>query len=135
MFNRQRKIRLDAAPLRRFALQLAGRLKTDRGFSIVLVSDSAMRRLNRRFAGKDRPTDVLSFPDGPEEWEAEAEPYAGDVVISVDAADRQRRGSLLDELKVLSLHGLLHLLGYDHETDDGEMRLLERKLKKEFHLV
>lgn len=109
-------------------------MDAEKSFSIVLVSDAAMRRLNRRFAGKDRPTDVLSFPDRPEDWEVGAEPYAGDVMISVDAAERQRRGSLLNELKALSLHGFLHLLGYDHETDDGEMRSLERKLKEEFDL-
>ncbi len=134
VFNRQRGIPVKVAPLQDFARQIAERLEMERGFSLVLVSDAAIRKLHKRFAGKDRPTDVLSFPDrtdGP--WEVE-EAYAGDVFISVETANRQKRGDLLDELKVLALHGVLHLLGYDHETDQGEMSALESKLKKEFRL-
>lgn len=132
VFNRQRKIRLDCAPLRKFAEALAGRLRMRQSFSVVLISDRAMRRLNRRFAGKDRPTDVLSFPCGPEPWPDAGEACAGDVFISVERADAQKRGHLGEELKVLILHGVLHLLGYDHETDRGEMAALESELKEEF---
>ena len=93
--------------------------------TIAVVSDARIRALNRRFRGKDRATDVLSFPAG--------EPGAlGDVVIAAGVAARQalRAGhSLQDEFRVLALHGLLHLLGYDHEHDDGRMARLERRLR------
>ncbi|MCP4201337.1 MAG: rRNA maturation RNase YbeY [bacterium] len=88
-----------------------------------------MRRLNRAFRGKDRPTDVLSFPgettmDGI---------HLGDIAVSVPAARRQaleRGHSVERELKVLLLHGVLHCLGHDHETDSGEMDRLERRLRR-----
>ncbi len=122
------------APLRAFAETLSERLAQGRAFSVVLLSDRAMRRLHRRFAGKDRTTDVLSFPCHGEEWETEEEPYAGDVFISVERADRQKEGSLLGELKTLALHGVLHLVGYDHETDGGEMAALESRLREELKI-
>ena len=89
-----------------------------------------MRTLNRRFAGKDVPTDVLSFPTT--EVERAQDPYLGDIFMSTETADRQRPGDLLKELEVLSLHGLLHLLGYDHEVDRGEMSRIEQRLRREF---
>lgn len=101
-------------------------------FSVVLISDPLMKSYNQEFRCEDRATDVLSFPYEEDEWEEES--YLGDILISVETAHRQRRKTLLEELKVLSLHGLLHLLGYDHETDRGEMEVLERKLKREFRV-
>lgn len=93
--------------------------------TIALVSDARIRALNRRFRGKDRATDVLSFPAG--------EPgVLGDVVIAAGVAARQavQAGHPLQaELRVLALHGLLHLLGYDHQHDDGRMARLERRLR------
>jgi len=86
-----------------------------------------MRRLNRRYRGKDRTTDVLSFP--PAEG---AGGFLGDLVISVPEARRQakRSGQAVEAvIRKLLLHGLLHLLGYDHETDRGEMDALEGKLR------
>ena len=133
IFNRQRKLSVDRAPLQSFCSQLAERVQLAHGFSICLVSDQRMRQLNRRFAGKDKVTDVLSFPDEGEPWE-EDEQYVGDIVISVETAERQRRSTLENELRVLALHGLLHLIGYDHETDSGEMIQLESVLKEEFQL-
>ncbi len=103
------------------------------GFSVALVSDSAIRRYNLSFRGKDRATDVLSFPNPRETWEID-QPYLGDILISVERADRQKVQSLLGEVKALSLHGILHLLGHDHEKDQGQMESLERKLRKEFRL-
>ncbi len=95
--------------------------------AVVLAGDGLLRRLNRDYRGKDRPTDVLSFPgDG-------GEAGLGDVVISVATAERNARGlgrTLLQELDVLALHGFLHVLGYDHETDDGTMDRLEARLRK-----
>jgi probable rRNA maturation factor len=93
---------------------------------LVFAGDAALRRLNRRYRGKDRPTDVLSFP-GPGGADG-----LGDVVISVPAAERNARQlgrSLAQELDVLALHGFLHVLGFDHETDDGTMDRLERRLR------
>lgn len=116
-----------------FCQALAARLRLQREFSICLVSDRKMRQINRQFAGKDKPTDVLSFPNQVEDWE-EPDSYAGDIVISVEMAERQKKSDLHGELKVLCLHGLLHIMGYDHEADHGEMNRLERKLQREFGL-
>ena len=99
---------------------------------VALVGDAKMRALNRQFRGIDRPTDVLSFPADP----AERRPHGGrrwlgDVVIATGVARRQAgaRGCPLDvEYRRLALHGLLHLLGYDHTCDDGQMERLERRL-------
>ena len=93
--------------------------------TIALVSDARIRALNRRFRGKDRATDVLSFP-------ANEPGVLGDVVIAAGVAARQAveaGHSLQAEFRVLALHGLLHLLGYDHQHDDGRMARLERRLR------
>jgi len=118
--------------LRDFLDQLSIQMALQTGFSVVLLSDAAMKDYNREFRGEDSATDVLSFPN--EEDDGEEEPYLGDILICVDAAARQQRKTLLAELQVLSLHGLLHLLGYDHETDQGEMETLEGRLRREFQL-
>ena len=131
LFNRQRKLSLSTRPLVEFFLELELRLG-ELDCSIVLVSDSAIRKLNRDYAFKDYPTDVLSFPTS--DVDRRNDPYLGDVVISVETAARQATASLLEELKVLSLHGVLHLLGYDHETDDGEMKALEKELRADMNL-
>ena len=95
--------------------------------TIALVGDAAMRRLNRRFAGKDRATDVLSFPsDG-------VDGALGDIAIATGVARRQARDgrrTYLEELRVLALHGLLHLLGYDHHGDGGKMARVESRLRR-----
>jgi probable rRNA maturation factor len=98
--------------------------------SIALVGDATVRALNRNFRGIDRATDVLSFP-----WDTASDPsrFFGDIVIARGVARRQARRaghSELTELRVLALHGLLHLLGYDHEHDHGAMRRLERRLRR-----
>ncbi len=100
------------------------------GLGVRFVGDRAMRLANRRFRGKDTATDVLSFPG---EDADEGKGYLGDILISVPTARRQAAaaGHGVDrELKVLLLHGILHCLGYDHETDQGEMERLERRLRK-----
>jgi len=101
--------------------------------TIALVSDARVRALNRRYRGKDYATDVRSFPatESAMEREASAERYLGDIVIATGVARRQARDlghSLAAELRILALHGLLHLLGYDHERDRGRMRTLEQRL-------
>lgn len=132
VFNRQRKFAVDMTGLKAFLRRLALRLKVPGDFSVMLVSDRRIQSYNARFAGKNRPTDVLSFPT--DESHREQEAYWGDIVISVETADRQRGGSLLRELQILSLHGVLHLLGYDHERDGGRMVRMERKLRREMNL-
>jgi probable rRNA maturation factor len=113
---------------------------------IALVGDRAMQRLNREFAGKNKATDVLSFPAclaeahraradrAPgERGGATVHAYLGDIVIATGVARRQARAAkhpYARELRVLALHGLLHLLGYDHETDDGAMARVEARLRR-----
>ena len=106
--------------------QSAARLRGQ--VTVLLTTDAAIRRLNRQFRGKNKPTDVLSFPAGG----VGAEQIAGDLAISVPTALCQaieRGHSLSTEVKVLILHGLLHLAGYDHETDTGQMARRERLLR------
>ena len=99
---------------------------------LVLTGDHSLRELNHRFLGIDRETDVLSFPDGDELPSGRV--LLGEVVISLDRARIQARElghDELHELCELALHGTLHLLGYDHERDDGEMNELELRLRRE----
>lgn len=103
---------------------------------VLLADDPTLKRLNRDFRGKNKATDVLSFP-APTEDEGGAADYAGDIAISLDTAARAatRYGhSLRDEVRILLLHGLLHLNGMDHETDSGEMAALEAELRTELKL-
>lgn len=97
----------------------------------MFCGDRAMRTLNRRYRGMDAPTDVLAFP-------AETVGLLGDIVISIPCASRQarRRGEPpAREIDRLLLHGFLHLSGYDHETDDGEMNALEKNLRRKLALA
>ena len=121
---------LGGATLRPWISRMAGELAADfDSLTVRFTGDRAMRRLNRDFRGKDRTTDVLSFP-------GEATPegrHLGDIVISVPTAERQagELGHGLErEVKTLLLHGVLHCLGYDHESDGGEMERLERRLRR-----
>ena len=102
--------------------------------NVALVSDARVRRLNQQFRGKDQPTDVLSFPAGDDNY-LQAIDLVGDIVIARGMARRQARRAghpEATEHRVLALHGLLHLLGYDHEDarDAGAMARLERRLRR-----
>ena len=111
--------------------QVAVRLRGE--VNVLLTTDAAMRDLNRRFRRKNKPTDVLSFPAANLVQSEEK----GDLAISVETALKQSREqghALSIEIKVLILHGLLHLAGYDHETDTGQMQRRERKLRAELKL-
>ena len=109
--------------------------------TIALVSDAQMRALNRRYRGKDYATDVLSFPvladpDRPaaRRRSGRGRSHLGDIVIARGVAGRQARAAghgTPEELRILALHGLLHLLGYDHEHDHGQMARLERRLRRQ----
>lgn len=132
VLNRQRGRRVDAPRLRRFLERLIRELPVRKADSLALclVSDLRMREYNRRYRGRDASTDVLSFPAGPTDV-PQAGRHLGDIVIAVPTAARQaheRGHSLERELQLLALHGYLHLLGYDHETDDGTMLRLEGQL-------
>lgn len=100
---------------------------------VLLTGDRALRRLNKDFRGKDKPTDVLSFPTPAEI----ADHHAGDLAISLETAARQAETyghTLRDEVRILLLHGLLHLSGEDHETDNGQMAAREALLRRELRL-
>jgi len=132
--NRQRKVSVDVERWREFARSALKVVPAKgAGVTVVFVSDRAMRALNRRWRGKMGTTDVLSFPAGQEEFEKGLGLSLGDVVISAEQAARQAAEHGLDfegEVAQLVLHGLLHLCGYDHETDGGEMNALELKLRR-----
>ena len=129
VLNHQRKHAVNNGKLRHFLSALIPELGLGcREFSVVFITDEKIRRFNRDYRGFDKPTDVLSFPgDGD---------YLGDILISCETAYNQSRKSsaLSFETNVhrLVLHGLLHLMGYDHETDNGEMRTIERRLRRRF---
>jgi probable rRNA maturation factor len=129
--NRQRRRVVRPARLRRVLRAAARDLGVTGELAVVLAGDRALRSLNARYRGKDKPTDVLSFP-GPGGDEG-----LGDVVISLETAERNARAlgrTLPQEVDVLALHGFLHVLGYDHETDDGTMDRLERRLRRKLLL-
>jgi probable rRNA maturation factor len=126
LLNRQRRQRIDRRRLFRVLQGAASALSVSGELALVFAGDRALRRLNRDYRGKDAATDVLSFPGS-------RETGLGDVVISVETAARNARRlgrTTPQELDVLALHGFLHVLGYDHETDDGTMDRLERRLRK-----
>ncbi|MDR3792346.1 MAG: rRNA maturation RNase YbeY [Terracidiphilus sp.] len=120
--------------LAKFAAEAQAAVRLRGEVNILLTTDKAIRKLNRDFRGKNKATDVLSFPA---EAGFVAAEIAGDLAISVETALKQARAqghALTCELKVLVLHGLLHLAGYDHETDTGQMARRERKLRDKLRL-
>ena len=129
--NRQRRLKLDTEAWSNFAARALDAIgKSESSATIAFVSDNRIRGLNRQFRGVDKATDVLSFP-------AEEKLNLGDVAVSVDTAAVQAKenGLTLDEeLAQLILHGLLHLCGHDHETDNGEMNQLELRLRRKLKI-
>lgn len=126
-----RAVKLDRDWLRRFAERLRAETAAGAAFTVLLTSDRRLRQLNRDFLGKDAPTDVLSFPSpGPGG-------FPGEMAISVPRAREQaaaRGHSAETEIAILMLHGLLHLLGHDHETDGGAMRRIETRWRRRLGL-
>jgi probable rRNA maturation factor len=125
--------KLSRTALSRFAARAQRAVRLEGMVDFLLTSDAAIRRINRDFRGKDKATDVLSFPAADEVRGK----HAGDLAISLDTAKRQAReqGHALDtEVRVLLLHGLLHLAGMDHEVDNGEMAAREAGLREELGL-
>jgi probable rRNA maturation factor len=131
--NRQRRLKIDTEGWAGFAAKALSAIgKSESSATIAFVSDNRIRELNRQFRGIDKATDVLSFPAGePEELNL------GDIAVSVETAATQAKEnglSLDDEIAQLILHGLLHLSGYDHETDNGEMNRLELRLRRKLKI-
>ena len=134
LINRQRARKINAKRWREFAEQALQTIdSTKQSVTIVFVSDAAIKKLNQQFRGKNYATDVLSFPTKSEDFETDNQSHLGEIVISVERAAAQAKENGLtfsNEVEQLILHGLLHLSGYDHEADNGEMNRLELKLRK-----
>jgi probable rRNA maturation factor len=123
--------RVDREGLRDFLDRITRRIARGRTITCLIANDAEIRRLNRQFRGQNHATDVLSFPP------ANVNGLAGDIAISIDRARVQaaeQGHSLADELRVLMLHGALHLAGMDHETDSGEMAQAEVRWRKRLGL-
>ncbi|MGH9742613.1 MAG: rRNA maturation RNase YbeY [Candidatus Acidiferrum sp.] len=161
--NRQRSVRFARRPLENFLRRVKTELGVaDFGVAVCFVSDAEIASMNKRFRRKTGPTDVLSFPAressrGKKKIYAEdakdtdntekrgkktgaraAERYLGDIAIAPETARRyaKKNGRTLSgELRVLILHGVLHLMGYDHQADQGEMERIERKMRRRFGLA
>ncbi len=131
--NLQRKVKIEAATFNGFVAVLSASVEETamKHFSVAFVSDRRMKELNKLFRDKDSTTDVLSFPNEPDEFDPDKN-NLGDIVISAEQAAKQaaENGLTLEgEIKQLILHGVLHLCGYDHETDNGEMNARELELR------
>jgi len=148
ILNRQRAVRVARVPLEAFLRRVGDELNLgDSDVTVCLVSDAEIARMNEAFRKKKGPTDVLSFPaesaEGAEKsrrgpGSRSTETYLGDIAIAPATARRyaKKNGrSLNNELRVLILHGVLHLLGYDHESDRGEMDRFEQKMRRRFGLA
>ena len=138
LINNQRKIKLDWRVFQKFAESAISRIPEteNKTATIAFVSDRKMRALNKEFRGKNKTTDVLSFPFEADEFDVEQN-YLGDIIISLEQAQKQAAENHLDlelEVKQLILHGILHLCGYDHETDDGEMNSRELELRERLEI-
>ena len=147
ILNRQRRVRVKLQQLEKFLARVMKkvRLRSD-ALTVCLVSDAEMKRWNRAYRGKNRSTDVLSFPanespakrKGVVRGAARAGLYLGDIAIAPGVARKNARRldhEFDDELRILTLHGVLHLMGYDHETDNGEMDRREQRLRRELGLA
>jgi len=135
VLNRQRRVPLKAGDFEEFAEKALAAVKeiSEGDVAVVFVSDARIRKLNRDFRGKNSATDVLSFPLE----EGATTGYLGDIVVSAETAQRQAAENGLEfetEIRQLVLHGLLHLAGYDHETDNGEMNRLELRLRRKLKI-
>ena len=134
LLNRQRTVRGDWDQVRKFLGLLQSRLQQS-GFSVCLVSDRAICRYNRQYRQRHEPTDVLSFAD--RDGEGNGRAYLGDIVISAETARRNARRyglRLEQEVEILALHGVLHLMGYDHESDGRKMAGLEKHWREQLGL-
>ena len=136
--NRQRRVPVAVEPLQYFYERVRQELQfPPESVTVQLVSDEAMARLNRTFRRKHGPTDVLSFP-AKKTRPAKDGKYVGDIAISPQTARRNARRysrALTVEMRILILHGMIHLAGFDHENDHGEMNRLERRLRRQLGIL
>ena len=119
--------------LNRFLARARGAAGLKGTVDVLITTSAEMRSLNRRFRGKDKPTDVLSFPAEPDLQRK----FAGEIAISAEMAAQNAHAlghSPAQEVKILALHGILHLRGYDHECDNGQMARREKQLRAKLHL-
>lgn len=148
ILNRQRRVRVPLRGLEEFLTRARKRLRiSDDAVTVCLVTNSEIARWNQSYRGKRGPTDVLSFrpgepsgrpPNGARRRSARHTEYLGDIGIAPAVAQRNARklGRTFDsEMRILILHGLLHLMGYDHETDHGQMERRELRLRHELKLA
>jgi probable rRNA maturation factor len=154
ILNRQRSVRVSVGELDKFLERALRRLRVPAGaLTICLVDNAEMARWNRSYRGKKGPTDVLSFPTNGAQLNgstfakpnrprpvraAQSNSYLGDIAIAPAAARRNARRfgrSFGEEMRVLILHGILHLMGYDHASDDGQMDRREQRLRHECGLA
>jgi probable rRNA maturation factor len=152
VLNRQKCVRVKLRSLEEFARGAAAQLRLSaNSVTICLVSDAKIAEWNRLYRRKNRPTDVLSFPaslsrngkgrmTGPRNASSSAaeKNYLGDIAIAPAVAQRNALAagrSFEQEMKILTLHGLLHLMGYDHETDNGEMERIEARLRRKLGIA
>lgn len=159
VINLQRKVKLESGVFKKYVAELSDAVEEASGktFSVAFISDRRMVELNKLFRGMDSTTDVLSFPHEADEFLSvppavaggssrdQAQPpataggadFLGDIVISAEQAEKQAKENELSlelEIKQLILHGLLHLCGYDHEIDKGEMNKRELDLRKKLNI-
>ena len=141
--NRQRHVRVPIRALEEFQIRACKALRVPpEAVTVCLVTNHEMARWNLQYRRKARPTDVLSFPSEPPRGlisrenaagHTGARDYLGDIAIAPQVARRNAKQlgrPLIDEMRILILHGILHLVGYDHETDTGQMETRERKLRR-----
>ncbi len=135
--NRQCQVQFDEDRVQAFISLARKDLASEWEFSVVISNDSAVREANRKYRKVDRATDVLSFPSGEGRPYTRSGGYIGDLLISAARAAEQaeqHEHSVTDEIQVLALHGLLHLIGFDHEKDSGEMLEFETVLRRKYGL-
>ncbi len=137
--NQQRRVHISLSPLEKYFGRVRKILRLpNEAASVCFVGDAQMARWNRAYRGKRGATDVLSFPaSANDDAKRGRNRYLGDIAISPVVAKRNARRfgrTLPEELRILILHGVLHLLGYDHETDNGEMERIERRIRPRFGL-
>jgi len=155
ILNRQREVRISISPLEKFLRRAQSRLRLPAGsLTVALVSNADIAGWNRSYRGKNRPTDVLSFPvkrSSPQRRARKSAvkaaaapadsgdgPYLGDIAIAPAVAreNAARLGRTFEtEMRILILHGILHLMGYDHETDTGQMERRERTLRRDLGIA
>lgn len=149
ILNQQQRVRVNVRALETFLQDALAELRLgSEAAAVCLVSDAKIAQWNGAYRGKKKPTDVLSFPadggrrgkrrnDGDSSFPMNGNGYIGDIAIAPGVALRNARaaGHAVDkEMRLLALHGLLHLMGYDHETDNGTMERLERRLRRKLRI-